>query len=70
LGIFGKSLTKLEVLDLCLISLSCAGIIGIALKFTAFWDHWVFFPWWPNLFDSVFLSAGALYLSFRALKRR
>jgi len=41
------------------------GTIGIALKFTTFFDGWVYFPLWPNICDSVFLVASALYLGLR-----
>jgi len=38
------------------------GTIGIALKFTTLFDRLVYFPLWPNICDSVFLVASALYL--------
>ena len=41
------------------------GTIGIALKFTTFFDRWVYFPQWPNICDSVFLVASVLYLGLR-----
>jgi len=47
-------------------SLICVvGTIGIALKFTTLFDGWVYFPQWPNICDSVFLIASALYLGLR-----
>jgi hypothetical protein len=47
------------------------GSFGIALKFTVFFDHWVFFPTFPNVLDSAFLmysiaSMSLLYLHTRA----
>jgi len=41
------------------------GTIGIALKFTTFFGHWVFFPFFPNVCDSAFLVASVLFLACR-----
>ena len=47
-------------------SLICVvGTIGIALKFMTLFDRLVYFPQWPNICDSVFLVASALYLGLR-----
>ena len=62
------------------IILFCAGIVGIALKFLAFQivlnlhiyeghvltECW--FPFFPNVLDSLFLVVGALYLAWKGLK--
>jgi hypothetical protein len=37
------------------------GTIGIALKFTTYFDHWIYFPTFPNALDSTFLIIGATY---------
>jgi hypothetical protein len=38
------------------------GTIGIALKFTTFFDQWVYFPAFPNTLDSAFLISAVLYM--------
>jgi hypothetical protein len=59
-----------------------SGTIGIALKFIAFQIiinenlasgnvlTEVFFPYFPNVIDSVFLISSVLYLAWRILKTR
>ncbi len=37
------------------------GTVGVALKFTTFFDHWVYFPSFPNFLDSAFLIFGSAY---------
>ena len=37
------------------------GTVGIALKFVTFFNHWVYFPSFPNSLDSVFLILGSTY---------
>jgi len=46
-----------------------SGTVGIALKFTTFFDKWVFFPSFPNIFDSTFLIVAAFTLAFYAIKK-
>jgi hypothetical protein len=49
-----------------LLSVLCIfGTIGIALKFTTFFDKWVYFPSFPNILDSTFLIATVLYLTWK-----
>jgi hypothetical protein len=48
-----------------LVVLSVTGTIGIALKFITFFDKWVFFPSFPNIFDSTFLILAVLYLVWK-----
>ena len=48
-----------------LVVLSVAGTIGIALKFITFFDKWVFFPSFPNIFDSTLLILAVLYLTWK-----
>lgn len=49
--------------------LSVCGTIGIALKFITFFEHWVFFPLWPNICDSVFLICAILYTTWLVIRR-
>ena len=37
------------------------GTIGIALKFTTYFDHWIYFPTFPNALDSTFLILSSTY---------
>jgi hypothetical protein len=50
----------------CLLIMFVSGTIGIALKFTVFFDKWVFFPSFPNIFDSIFLISSTIYLAWKA----
>jgi hypothetical protein len=34
---------------------------AIALKFVTFFNHWVYFPYFPNSLDSAFLISGSAY---------
>jgi hypothetical protein len=54
--------------DLVQIALVC-GTIGIALKFTTFFNQWVYFPAFPNMLDSAFLITAILYFAYTARKR-
>ena len=60
--------TRAQVLERGSILLFCAGILGIAFKFSTYWNHWVYFPLWPNICDSLFLIVGALVLAYKALR--
>jgi putative flippase GtrA len=40
------------------------GAIGMACKYLVFYGHWVFFPWWPNIADSVVIIIAALLLLY------
>lgn len=48
-----------------LVILFVSGTVGIALKFITFFDKWVFFPSFPNIFDSTFLISAVLYLTWK-----
>jgi hypothetical protein len=37
------------------------GTIGIAVKFTTYFDQWIYFPTFPNALDSTFLILSATY---------
>jgi len=52
----------------CLQIILICGTIGIALKFITFFNHWVYFPSFPNILDSTFLIFSVLYLSWKARK--
>jgi hypothetical protein len=54
----------------CIWIMFVTGTIGIALKFTTFFDKRVYFPSFPNILDSTFLILAMLYLSWRILRRR
>lgn len=54
--------------DCIQIALVC-GTIGIALKFTTFFNQWVYFPAFPNMLDSAFLITAILYFAYTARKR-
>lgn len=54
--------------DCIQIALVC-GTIGIALKFTTFFNQWVYFPVFPNMLDSAFLITAILYFAYTARKR-
>lgn len=53
--------------DCILIMLVC-GTIGIAVKFVTFFNHWVYFPSFPNVLDSTFLIISVAYLSWSSRK--
>ena len=41
------------------------GTIGIACKFIALFDRWIFWPSFPNILDAAFLIMSVLYLALR-----
>ena len=41
------------------------GTVGIVVKFTTLFNHWVYFPAFPNILDAAFLVASVLYLGYR-----
>ena len=55
-----------ELFNDCMIIMLVAGTIGIALKFTTFFDKWVYFPSFPNICDAAFLILSATYLTWTA----
>jgi len=58
-----------ELLEDCLIISCVSGTVGIALKFTTFFNIWVQFPGWPNVCDVAFLIFSSLFLGWRALEQ-
>lgn len=59
-----------ELFNDCVSIIFISGTIGIALKFTTFLDKWVYFPWFPNVFDAIFLVISVVYLSSKMFVRR
>jgi hypothetical protein len=56
-----KNVTAKTVVDIGVLTALCFGTIGIAAKFTTFFNHWVYFPTFPNTLDSVFLVVSSVY---------
>jgi len=46
-----------------LLTIFLAGTIGMALKFITYFDHWVYFPSFPNVLDSTFLILSVIYIA-------
>jgi len=63
-----KQWTKKELVERLVLVLCVFGTIGIALKFSTFWDHWVYFPMWPNICDSMFLIFAILCTTWLAIR--
>jgi cytochrome c oxidase assembly factor CtaG len=59
-----------ELLHDCIIVLILSGTAGIAVKFTTFFDKWVYFPSFPNICDAAFLILSVAYLAWRAKRPR
>ncbi len=49
----------------CIIVMFVSGTIGIALKFITLFDKYVFFPSFPNIFDSNFLMSAVVCLEWK-----
>lgn len=60
----------IELTNDCLIIMFVAGTVGIALKFTTFFDQWVYFPSFPNILDAAFLITSVMYLTTRSRVQR
>jgi hypothetical protein len=54
----------------CIRILLVCGTIGIAVKFVTFFNHWVYFPSFPNVLDSTFLIISVAYLSWSSRQPR
>lgn len=57
-----------ELLNDCILIVLASGTIGIALKFTTFFDKWVYFPSFPNIIDATFLIFTVIYLVWKIKK--
>ena len=57
--------------DLLLIA-CITGTVGIAAKYVSFFNNWVWFPTFPNIFDSAFLifSVFVVYFLGRSKMRK
>jgi hypothetical protein len=56
--------------NLLVTAICLGGVIGIALKFITLFDNWLFFPLFPNIFDSIFLIFSAIFLTYNSVKRK
>lgn len=63
-----KPVSSQQLLRSMTVILFAGGMFGIAIKFTALLDKWIFFPIYPNFVDAIFLMVGTAYLSWRALR--
>jgi hypothetical protein len=52
----------------CMLIILICGTVGIALKFTTFFNHWVYFPSFPNVLDASFLIFSVFYLTWKVRK--
>ena len=68
--LYKTEITWRQFFDDALIIICICGSIAVALKFVTYFDHWVFFPGFPNALDSVFIIFSAVYLAVRLLKYR
>ena len=57
-----------ELANNCILLMLVCGTIGIALKFTTFFDKWVYFPLFPNIVDAAFLIVSVIFLFWKAVK--
>lgn len=59
-----------ELLNACIIIVLITGTVGIALKFVALFDKWIYWPSIPNVLDATFLIIAVVYLGIKAFKNR
>ncbi len=57
-----------EFLFKAVVVATSAGLIGFALKFTTYFEQWVYLPNWPNRFDVVFIVFGAMLVLLLGLR--
>ena len=57
-----------ELVNDCILLIMVFGTIGIAVRFTTFFNQWVYFPSFPNLLDATFLIFSVTYLTWRIKK--
>jgi hypothetical protein len=57
-----------QLLNDCILLTLVFGTIGIALKYTTFFNKWVYFPSFPNIIDSAFLILTVIYLAWKIKK--
>jgi len=63
-----KILVKKLSLPLIFTAICVGGVIGISFKFIMLLNHWLYFPFFPNIFDAMFLIISVLYLSYNSVK--
>ena len=51
------------------IAICIGGTIGIALKFAVLLDTYVYFPFFPNILDAIFLIVSVCFLGYK-IKRK
>jgi hypothetical protein len=59
-----------DLLNDCVQIAFVCGTIGIALKFITFFNHWVYFPSFPNIIDSTFLICAIIYFAWISRRHR
>ena len=59
-----------ELVNDCIPIMFLFGTIGIALKFTTFFNQWVYFPSFPNICDSIFLISSEIYFMWKIFGKR
>jgi hypothetical protein len=59
-----KSLAADLVIIVCI-----TGTVGIALKFVSYFNNWVWFPTFPNIFDSAYLIFSICIVFFLSRSR-
>jgi hypothetical protein len=64
-----SNVAKKQLLVYCIDLLFFSGVIAIALKFGVFWNKWVYFPLFPNIFDSTLLVFSVVWFVLRIYKR-
>ena len=57
-----------QLLNDCVMIMFVSGTVGIALKFTTFFDKWVYYPTFPNICDATFLVLSVTYLFWKYKK--
>ena len=57
--------TRKSLVEDLLFIILVSGTVGIALKFTTFFENWVYFPIFPNIPDAMFLVLLVVYLFWR-----
>lgn len=65
-----KNINKKAFVSYVISTICFSGVIGIALKFIMLFDNWVYFPFFPNIFDSIFLISSAIWLFLPNIKNR
>jgi hypothetical protein len=58
-----KDVNSRTLLSNLLIIVFVFGTVGIALKFFTYFNHWVYFPSFPNALDSAFLILSVTYFA-------